>query len=303
MKILELNQNTPEWLEWREGRYTASNAAAVMNAGVFYPRTPYELFHSVGKEVFVTQAMKDGNAYEPRALELVNAAHAVEYRPLCAENDDHGLPLGASYDGVSEDRTRAVEIKTPAQGSKSDLWSADVIPAHYFWQMQHQLLTMPSLQVVTLVVYAKDIDAVTMNLSVSRDDIAFPQHQSGLLTAWQIYHACITKGEEPPLCDRDTVHLSEDSLLGPLMTKYVGLKREHDAVKDELEKVRKEILEIAESDHGRRPVACAGVKVTWAQRKGAPSLRDKALRARIDEAGIDLKDYTPGPTWYARLTS
>jgi len=63
--IINLTQNTPEWLEYRKGKFNASEAGDVMGVGFNKPYRLAQIKYQ-DKQVFQSGALKRGQEYEPK---------------------------------------------------------------------------------------------------------------------------------------------------------------------------------------------------------------------------------------------
>lgn len=136
MRKIELEQGSPEWLEWRKGLLTATDAASIM--GISPYQTAYQCWHvklgrSPGQKV--NAAMRRGQADEPRAREMFNALYDMIMIPCCIESDEYPH-MGASLDGLSECGKYILEVKSQSIKKIKE----NGIPHHHFAQIQHQFM-------------------------------------------------------------------------------------------------------------------------------------------------------------------
>jgi len=144
MKIIKLQQNSQEWLEFRRGKIGASDAPIIFGVSPF--KTPYQLFveKTEGIEGKQNGAMRRGHDLEEEAREAFEGAYrkyALEdvcVVPLVAQSEDYEWMI-ASLDGIDLDKKIAVEIKCPGEKDHKTALEGR-IPTHYIPQLQHQLL-------------------------------------------------------------------------------------------------------------------------------------------------------------------
>lgn len=140
MKIIEVEQGSPEWLDWRKTVITATDCSAIMGNNPWV--TPYKCWQKklgLIEEQKSNAAMERGVRLEPEARTQFNERRGFPYMlPAVVESTEFEF-LGASLDGISVDHKHILEIKcggiklhTQAQGG--------IIPDYYMDQMQHQLL-------------------------------------------------------------------------------------------------------------------------------------------------------------------
>lgn len=141
MKLLDLQQGTPEWLAARAAHYCASDAPAMMGCSRFRTRTELLQQKALGSAPEVDphkQALFDrGHEAEAKARPIVEALIGDVLYPAVGVSDC-GRFL-ASFDGLTIDGSTGFEAK---------LWNADLaeeikagrIPDEYAYQMEHQCL-------------------------------------------------------------------------------------------------------------------------------------------------------------------
>lgn len=146
MKLVELAQKSDEWLKWRSGGVTATDARVIL--GLDPEKTPFSLWcEKTGrlavKDLSVVPAVRYGVEHEEVARELYNERFNDLVTPACGEwEQDSGFK--ASFDGIDLNGI-PVEFKCPlpggqtladvkAKGEGSDAYK------QYYPQVQHQLL-------------------------------------------------------------------------------------------------------------------------------------------------------------------
>lgn len=137
MKLVQLKQESEEWLNWRRTHITASDSSSIL--GINPWKSSLELYE---EKVFRfekedNEYMRRGRELEPIALESFEQETGLVMFP-CVVKHDTILWMGASLDGLSVIRDAIVEIK--CNGKKNhDLALDGKIPKHYESQIQHQL--------------------------------------------------------------------------------------------------------------------------------------------------------------------
>lgn len=132
-------QRSKEWHDWRNSGIGASEIAAIMGDSPWMSAQDlWELKKGIRPPQAMNFAMQRGVDLEPLALSHFENMTGEIMQPLCASHSEHPFIL-ASFDGISADRSLHVEIKCP--GLKShELALRGVVPKHYQWQIQQQLL-------------------------------------------------------------------------------------------------------------------------------------------------------------------
>lgn len=139
-RIVDVQQNTPEWLEFRKGKIGASDAASIL--GISPWETKQQCWERIvfGTSRKPNKAMIRGSKLEGKALHWLNKKTGREYRPVVLQSLAHEEFI-ASLDGFWVDNSGKVhiaEIKCP--GMQSHLSAIfGTIPEIYKPQLNHQM--------------------------------------------------------------------------------------------------------------------------------------------------------------------
>jgi putative phage-type endonuclease len=144
MKIIDLQQRTPEWHHWRSSGVSASEAIVVL--GQCPLKTAYRLYTE--KKGITLPDNLDANPFVQRGIRLEETArksfekrHDAIVFPLCAESEEFPF-VRASFDGV-DDEGIPVELKVPMEINFRDAQMNGIeskIYKRYYYQVQHQIL-------------------------------------------------------------------------------------------------------------------------------------------------------------------
>lgn len=144
MKIIDLDQGSDAWLEWRKSGVSASEAAAAIGRDPH--TTPWHLWaEKLGRipreNLDNNPLVRRGKSKEDLARQRFEADHPGEILlPVCAESETDPR-IRASLDGLMADNT-PVELKCPhpttmqavlREGSKAEAWR------RYWVQVQQQM--------------------------------------------------------------------------------------------------------------------------------------------------------------------
>lgn len=137
--IVNLKQNTPEWLEFRKNKIGGSDAPIIM--GVSKWCTPWQLY--MRKLGLIPQqcdnhAMVKGRFNESIALQAFNEEFRCNCIPVVMQHEKYPWMI-ASLDGWDEEKKIAVEIKCPGKDDHEKTSVFGEIPEHYYPQIMHQL--------------------------------------------------------------------------------------------------------------------------------------------------------------------
>ncbi len=147
MKEHTVEQGSPEWLALRQNYFTASEAPAMMGDSTFTTRD--QLLHQkktgsvpeVGE--FLQKKFDEGHAAEESARPLADAIVGSPLFPTTGTVTVDGLPLLASFDGITFDNTKW-SLNTSCWNPRSWLGmiraARTLMGSAYFWQLEQQLL-------------------------------------------------------------------------------------------------------------------------------------------------------------------
>lgn len=276
-------QGSQEWLEYRRTRGGASEAAALFNESPFMPKNAQELFEvkTGQREVYVTDAMKDGQKYEPAARAKLEHLLDEPLMPKVVEYSENERII-ASLDGQTFDGKTIIEVKCPKWGRESQTWREvddNGQPGRHYWiQIQQQLLCSEAEFCLFAVYDHAADDMITTQIN------ADPAFQKRIVSAWEEFFKALDAGEAPhPERTDDEWKLAADA--------YKRAKASLDQAKYEEEVAKKALLALTEDgDSG------FGVKVTRYEVKGSVD-----YKAAIPE-GVDVEQYRKPSRWQTRVT-
>lgn len=196
MKVLNVQQGTPEWHQAREKAFTASLAPAIMGDG--YNSRDIEMEYALGirqRDNSKMQSLFDeGHAAEAEARPIFEDAYGLSVSPLVGIKEVDGLKLLASFDGITMDSDMVWEHKFTGK-------TFDEIPALYYWQMEHQLLVSGADVAVLTITSRKD-------RSISHHEYkADPSRQEQLINGWKQWQKDLESFERK---DSDWLALAEN---------------------------------------------------------------------------------------------
>lgn len=270
--IINLKQGSAEWLAHRQQYRNASETPAVMGASPWV--TLYQLWElrTGRREQEVNYAMRRGIEMEPAARAAYEAQTGHVMQPLVLVDGDYS----ASLDGITFDGSQIVEIKVPLKGADSHLWkqaSENIVPRHYWLQVQHQLMVSGAEQ-AALYVFNGDA-GIAMEILPEAE--AFDR----IRAAWDAFMAHIESDSPPELTDRDK-QVRDDTAWLEAAAEYKQSKALLDDAKTRLDNAKSALMAMAEHPS----VTGAGVTVTRFFRKGSIDYRKAAA-----DAGLDMEVY------------
>lgn len=285
MKIIDLEQGTPEWLEFRRSHLGASDCATIMGEDPY--RTPYQLWKQkvLDETVIVTPAMKRGSVLEPEARKKIEQQDEVEYPPVCVVSEDFPWMM-ASLDGLSKDGV-ILEIKCPTETTFNSILNDDalIIPIHWQWQVQHQLC-VTGLKEAILFIFS---ERGAVKISITRDELMIASLIEKERDFWNKHVLAYCA---PALSDEDFEERN-DLVWEELAIRWRDANRARLEAEKEEDAVRKLLIEAA----GDKSCRGGGIKVTRFSKAGnidyksIPNLKD-----------IDLEKYRKPDTVQWRIS-
>ncbi len=164
--IVNLDQGTRTWIEWRRQGIGASDAPTVMGENP-WKSEEYLLREKTGRvrEGKMSAVMVRGMQLEPEARASYIAESGLEVFPACLQSSLYSWQR-ASIDGFSKDGKSAVEIKCGKSVYESTA-STRRVPGYYVGQLQH-ILSVTGLAEIDFWCYLPDCKGIL--LTVTRDE-------------------------------------------------------------------------------------------------------------------------------------
>ena len=135
--VVNLEQGTPAWLNWRSQGIGASDAPTIMGENPWKSAAQLLEEKSGKPKPSSNAAMARGSALEPEARRRFESKFGLSVEPACMQS--LGMEwLRASVDGIAADASRVVEIKCGDSVYRKISQSRQV-PSYYVGQLQHIL--------------------------------------------------------------------------------------------------------------------------------------------------------------------
>lgn len=267
--LVDLEQGTPEWLDFRRDKIGASHASTIMDKNPW--KTRYQLWKQYmdGSGDVVNAAMRKGTALEPIARQLFIEQTGIMVRPVVAISKERPWQI-ASLDGLSEDGMVMVEIKC----GNEDLYLKALggeVPAYYGLQVQHQHSVISPL----IGYYCCFYDGKIVVLEVKRDVVLIQE----LLKEEEEFWGLVMSKQPPELSDRD-YEVVEHKRGSELLREYISLSEQEKDIDKRKGAIKAEIIEIGP---GRNFI----LDSTKVYEKSNVSYDTKKMR----EDGVDVDKY------------
>lgn len=256
MITLNLIQGSEEWLEARLKAFNASEAPVIMGTHPKMSRS--ELLEAKAtcnpkqfSDYVVDKIFAKGHETEAMARPLLEAIIGEELFPETGRRGKYQ----ASFDGITLLHNIGFEHKQWNQELAEQVRRSEV-PPYIYWQLEHQLLVCPDLEVIVLVV-----SDGTLNNFVSFQYTAVPGRREKLMAGWLQFEedllAFVPKKQEV-----NPVGISPDSLPMPFVD-VAGQLTTKDNLKAFREGAEKAIKAIKTELITDQDFADAGVSIKW----------------------------------------
>lgn len=197
MIVHDVQQGTQAWHVLRVGHFTASEAPAMMGASPYQTRS--DLLKQ--KATRIVDAEVDG-----AKLALFQKGHDAEagFRPVAEDmiDDDlypvtgtlevDGLPLLASFDGLTMDRVTGFEHKLWSQKVAQHIEQHGEPPLHHCWQMEQQLLVSGGTSILFVCSNG------TREQSIACRYQSKPERRAALIAGWKQFAADMAAYQPAP---------------------------------------------------------------------------------------------------------
>ena len=276
-KVIRLDQNTGDWLEWRNGGVGASDAPIILGLSPW--KTPYQLY----LEKITGETSFQGNQATQKGVHLESVARSFAeedlntiFSPKCYQHFEYDW-MRASLDGISMDG-EILEIKCPYKphDPKSDHQLAldGKIPDKYYAQIQHQL----------------EVSGATKGYYYSFDGekgviVPFERDEgfiNKLIEKEKAFWECIQNLKPPKLTIRD-YQVVEDQDVCKKADRVLQLRKEFETIKQELDALELELKTAYAQETG---AIIGHLKITRFLKKGSID-----YTAIPELKGVDLECY------------
>lgn len=257
MKIINLEQGSPEWLSWRRTVITATDCPAILGSSPW--TTAYQCWQrklGLIEEVKSNEAMERGKRLEPISRERFINKYGINMTPLVIESSEYAF-LGASLDGISDCRKYILEIKTG--GHKLFQMAKDgIIPDYYMDQIQDQLLVTGAEKCFYKVAHEDEDKEIVIEVFAKND------FKDNFLPKAREFLRCMAFNEPPPLQDSDYKDMTHEASWKGYSEEYQRLCKDIKRLEEIKESYRKELINLS-GDHSCKG---HGIKVIKTIMKG-----------------------------------
>src|SRR5260221_8334367 len=241
-KVIELEQRSTEWKDFRKGKIGASQVAAIL--GVDPHKTTLELWEEIifDRETEVTSAIQMGTDKEEEVLNYINSKGPIQYIPTVIQSLILNWAI-ASLDGFcnipTADDPWLLEIKNTNR-KYHEMITLGNIPPHFFVQMQFQMFVSGS----SGSILASSFSGIIKIRPVRRDQIFIDSMLPKILA----FRKSVFDFRPPAASDRDRIEIidPEHSIE---QQRYIEVDRLIDELSKEKEALRQKLL--SSSSHAK----------------------------------------------------
>ncbi len=288
MKIIDLEQGSAEWIEWRSSGIGASDVSVLTGSNMY--STPLKLWEKkcgYREEEPINIAMAHGIANEDVARQWMNNYFKLNLKPLCIE-DSSKSHYKASLDGYDASTETLVEIKCPISPRiLANARTHNAVPGYWHDQMQWQIMLCQPKRAILALWDPDNQCCITIEMFAITETIEMMQQMSDKF--WNQ----VQMGKEPDATDADFVQITDPALQEALL-EYQNITQKEKIGSDR----KKELKKVIEGFANEQSIQAYGFKV----KKMAP--RNTYDLERMREDGIEVDNYLKkGSSFSYRITS
>lgn len=256
MKKVEFEQGSKEWLTWRRGLLTATDAPMLMGVSPYV--TPYKGWQrklGLIEEQAETEPMRRGKRDEPIARDWFNDHYQMQMEPCCVESDTYNF-IGSSLDGLSSCGKYLLEIKSNGDQYHNSLDRG--IPDFHYMQMQHQFLSTDNRAVMGFYL------SYNKGQKIVKQVYPDPEFVEKYLLKAREFWKMVVLFEAPPLSNKDYKDMQNNRAWSLASDKYIEVCQQIKTLEEEKERLRRIIIDLCENDS----CSGSGIKVLKKVTKG-----------------------------------
>lgn len=287
MKLVQLEQGTQEWLEWRKGLITASDVPIIMGVSPYSTaRELWERRKGLLAEVQDNPGMRRGRELEPVARDLAEKSIDGFFQPACCQSDEYPF-MGASLDGLALGTGDVLEAKCPSEDDHLIAMNGNV-PSKYLPQVQAQAIAT-GCNKLYYASYRPGAKQEFVLLNLSGAELRLQADQSKLVERVRVFWESLESDTYP-------LSLEQTQIAQAWAHAQIAL----DAAKAEEERLREQLLSLVDKEMDRQEIN--GVLITRSVRQGAIDYKAVLKALNVDPPEDVLKDARKKDSISYRLT-
>jgi predicted phage-related endonuclease len=197
MQVHNVTQGSPEWHALRARHFCASEAPAMMGCSPYLARTALLQQKKTGVapevDAGTQRRFDDGHAAEATYRGIAEQVIGDDLFPVTGSRDVDGLPLLASFDGLTMDWQTGYEHKLYNADTVGYMLDHDEPPMHHVWQLEHQLLVAGA----TRILFACSNGAAGQHCFYESK----PERRERLLAGWRQFAADLADYVPPEIVE------------------------------------------------------------------------------------------------------
>lgn len=196
MTVHDVQQGSPEWHALRAQHFCASEAAAMMGVSPYMTRSELLRQKATGiipeVDAATQRRFDDGHATEAAFRPVVERIIGEDLYPVVGTLEVEGLPLLASFDGLTMDWQTGYEHKRINNDLRA-LREADapMVPDQYVWQLEQQMLVSGARGIWFCASDGTEDDSLTIYYESD------PELRAQLIAGWKQFKADLEAYVEP----------------------------------------------------------------------------------------------------------
>lgn len=309
MRLLELEQRSQAWFDWRRNGITATESAAILGLNPYV--TPWRLWcEKVGRalpaDLSSNPLVRFGIEHEDEVRQLFELKHLEVVMPACGEFDEDAL-FRASFDGLTS-AMEPVEIKCPSESTLVDVRQNGLESAAgrlYRIQVQHQLM-VSGAQHGWLVCFDRTTNDL-IEFVIERDEELIAEIRS---KGREFFDRFVAKRKEPPKDPTRDIYVPKSDVDIVRWTQfaadYAAAQKATDALQEQIDaytaiksRCRDELTammgEFLHADF-------AGVAITKRALRGTVNYKDFLQAKGIAESELEAFRGKGSESWLVRVT-
>ncbi|HIC9363698.1 TPA: lambda-exonuclease family protein [Campylobacter coli] len=235
-KIIDLEQGSVEWLNFRKGKIGASMVASCVGIkGAFNSKEEARDIILGLKEVYQNEAMRRGNEYDPLIRARVEFLHSVSITPVVLQSLENEMFI-ASLDGIDEN---GIIYEFKYSQDEYDFIKRNKKPSDkYYAQVQFQLYISGKEKCIFV---AMNKEEEIVECEVLRDEA----YQEWLIKSVKQFILDYIINQKSDYKDLDDNHAKE------LTIEIIRLENTIKPIKEKLESLKKELIALANGEKAR----------------------------------------------------
>lgn len=290
MKIIELEQGSDAWKEFRKKKIGASDIPTICGVVGAYNTRSKLLSEKLGaapqeQSDYLKDLFASGHEWEIKVRDSVNEMTGLGFKPIVVQCESNAQ-FFASLDGLSADKTTCLEVKSTKKKEYLALIGRQICPPVWMYQMQWQMFISETDKSILAVVNSETGAVVVNEYARDLSLIDFILDHAN--------HFLREMNDSFPEVKHEITLLQDEAM------KYISdskrVIKEYQALIDEEEMKIKKMSEELLSDFNFTKIEAYGISVEWQERKG--SVDYSAVK---ELEGVDLEKYRKKPTRFIKI--